>query len=93
MRWVSRFKKYVQKQFNINVTFLTFNLFYNCCSAGIGEAVLVHNVAQNVTAIIFCGKRPPWTMFLPSHDLEIVFETGRKTKSYFTFGYQIVENQ
>ena len=93
MSWAFQLKMYVQKQFNINITFLTFNLFYNCYSNGPGEAVLVHNVTQNVTMTTFCGKRPPWTMFLPCHDLEIVFKTGRKTKSYFTFGFQIIENQ
>ena len=81
MGCVFKFKKYIQKQFNINVTFLTFNLFYNCYSDGPGEAVLLPNVTQsvtqNVTMITFCRKRPPWTIFLPSNDLEIVFQKNQ----------------
>ncbi len=68
------------------ITFLVFNLFYSCYSSGDHELVYINQ--QNIS---YCGRRPPWTIFVRPNDLDIIFRTGRNTRSQLAFGYQIID--
>ena len=86
IRWEFTFEEFIEQGFNLNITFFNFNLLYNCYSYGAYEAVEINQ--QNSS---FCGRRPFWMTFFSCDDLKITFKTGRHTRSYFTFGYQITE--